>query len=308
MEQLHFLYNFYKSFPISFGDSQEGHCDAFAIALRQFMQTQFPEIDTSLMVVERTRINERKKKDNVLEFNPLSHVCLKIGSGFNSWDSQGDNAVEVWGENWTQPDKSEYGFKVTDYFDEKPISQEELEELRLLQDQRTVDSEKIEKFKNNIKLEFENTFIKKYIQDNISWAAEYYQSGGCHEMAVAFHRLYGWKMAVIQTDLNLHVVALSSDGLAWDSDGISPLDEKIESIAKKTWSRKKECFIFEDEKQFQEKYVEQNINDVNKPLSLYSEKEIERATHVILDVFKEKVTAYENKQKSKIKPVKLKPL
>lgn len=105
-----------------------GHCDAFALALMDYLVASGEKADdVSLLIISRERWDDNGE---VIDSNPFSHVVvMALGT---SWDVQGEDAEERWAADWIQPDDGEGD----DEFDYNDISQEDLIGLRRARDRR----------------------------------------------------------------------------------------------------------------------------------------------------------------------------
>lgn len=277
---LNFLNGFHLKFPMAYFDSTSGHCDAFAVALQQHMQERSPDIETQLIVVQRHRY--QMDDDSLVEFNELSHVCLGIHP-FERFDSQGGDAVDNWENEWIQPGDGE-----EDFFEELITDRNGVEELRYKQDQRGIDENEIMRFKQIIELAEANQKAQFQLYHEQQWATDYYQKGGCHELAVALHRQFGLEIKVIQTETYFHVVAVDSNNMAWDSSGITPLDEMAEVIQRKNSNANMTILNILDEKELLSEFIGRGRADTeDKILSDYTENEIERAKAISDLIFKD---------------------
>ena len=104
-----------------------GHCDAFALAMIDFLGGR--GVDATPVVIDRTRYN---KRGNVIDTNQLSHVVVEFAE--DTWDVGGKDAFGRWEKNWIQPSDGE-----EDTFDYNTCTVEELVALRQKQDCRDPD-------------------------------------------------------------------------------------------------------------------------------------------------------------------------
>lgn len=123
--------------------ASSGHCDAFALALKDVLAIQFPQVDASIIVVQRRRVS-RKNPSRVIDENPLSHVIVDVGS--TTVDAFGIDADETWEDEWIQPGKHDEVVPCEDVFDYVASTDEGLTALRQLRDQRDPDPLMRERF------------------------------------------------------------------------------------------------------------------------------------------------------------------
>ncbi|AQT06286.1 hypothetical protein [Acetobacter persici] len=131
---------------------------------------------------------------------------------------------------------------------------------------------------------------------------EDYSSGGCHILAIALHRRYGWPLLAVESteerywedpedDDNylpsiLHVYAIDPDGFAWDIRGARPDTDALQDAADffgenpADWST--DLIAREEWIQHLVGYwSEEGEEPIDRPLETYSDDDIQRADEVI---------------------------
>lgn len=130
-----------------------------------------------------------------------------------------------------------------------------------------------------------------------------YTTGECHVLAAALHQKMRWPILVaceagqvfwrdeadhdISTPLVSHVYAISPDGLAWDIRGAVALKDVVKDM-KFNFGAEVDTYLCERESDFFA-YVDnmgKRFKHLNRPLSAYTQEDIELAWEVAEIVFK----------------------
>jgi hypothetical protein len=121
------------------GEAMSGQCDAFALALKQHLDTHAPYagLSVTLGVVERERIG--LDSNQVLDYNKLSHAVVEIGQDQQA-DAWGLDAMQRWEDDWIQPEEDDEVEACEDVFTLRTISELELRALRKNQDRREINA------------------------------------------------------------------------------------------------------------------------------------------------------------------------
>lgn len=97
--------------------AMNGHCDAFALSLVDFLEEQ--NVASEIIIISRERFNKSGRR---VEKAPISHVVVKAFG--ETWDFEGPRALERREEDW----EGEYGFD--DEFFSKTVTRSALEKAR----------------------------------------------------------------------------------------------------------------------------------------------------------------------------------